>query len=494
MAVVELPVSAVKPNPRNPRRDFDAAGLDELAQSIREVGVLQPVLVVPDDGGYRLVAGERRYRAACLAGQETIPAIVRDLTPEQEVQVMLIENLQRQELNPVEEAAALHALVSEFGWKQEALAQKLGVSQPWVANRIRLLRLPAEVLDLISRGILTAHHGLALLKVAAAEDIWRECVERFRRWETPAARAGSVVDDVIKEKGRPLFTKSSWSKPLFDLRECTDAKCRYRVHAAILTWDGAEAEEDEGQEPARRERPFCLKPSCWDEKQQKALEEENRRRQQEWEERRRALGEGAGSCTAIVENPREELGYDNYRWFGGTQVDPVECALSGCGKLQLGRYFDGILKELCLDPSCFEKKLKRLQKKSAEEEKARRKELEVRIRAFVDAVDGPPGGRMLVFLAAQMLMYGPTSSQWTHEKIRREVYKRYGWPYEWKTDYAGWRENIDDLVARFATLEETELWRVLVFASLRPVEPNDRIFAKVFGDGDEAGEGHPGGD
>jgi ParB family transcriptional regulator, chromosome partitioning protein len=163
----ELPVELVKPNPSQPRTRFDAAALDALAASIASSGVVQPLLVRPlHDGSYELLAGERRWRAAQQAGLEKVPAIVRDSEQAERLQVALIENMVREDLNPVEEARACSALVDELGVSKEELARRVGRSRPAVSNLIRLLDLPDEALELLESGELSEGHGRALLTVS----------------------------------------------------------------------------------------------------------------------------------------------------------------------------------------------------------------------------------------------------------------------------------------------------------------------------------------
>ncbi len=159
-----LPVELIVPNPGQPRRSFDETALEALAGSLRERGVLQPVLVRPVAGGtYELVAGERRWRAAQIAGMETIPALVRDRDDAEALEAALIENMAREDLNPVEEARACAALVEELGLTREAVGLRVGRSRVAVTNLLRLLDLPDEALELLERGEITEGHGRALL-------------------------------------------------------------------------------------------------------------------------------------------------------------------------------------------------------------------------------------------------------------------------------------------------------------------------------------------
>ncbi len=167
--LVEIPVSAIAPNPRQPRETFDEGSLAALARSIAEVGVLQPIVVRRGDQGYELVAGERRLRAARLAGLATIPAVIRETDDTESLREALIENIHREDLGPLEQAAAFQELQDDLGVSQETLAERLGYSRPHIANTIRLLQLPAEVQRLLAEGTLSAGHGRALLALSDPE-------------------------------------------------------------------------------------------------------------------------------------------------------------------------------------------------------------------------------------------------------------------------------------------------------------------------------------
>jgi ParB family transcriptional regulator, chromosome partitioning protein len=166
----EIPVELIAPNPRQPRRDFDEGALVQLADSLRERGVLQPVLLRPIPGGtYELIAGERRWRAAQLADFETVPALVRPHDDAESLELALIENMAREDLNPVEEARACALLVDELGLTREDVGRRVGRSRVAVSNLLRLLDLPDEVLDLLAAGHLTEGHGRALLTTSDHE-------------------------------------------------------------------------------------------------------------------------------------------------------------------------------------------------------------------------------------------------------------------------------------------------------------------------------------
>lgn len=155
--------SALSPNRYQPRRTFTEEALEELAASIRQHGVIQPLIVRRSEGGYEIIAGERRWRAAQLAGLETVPVVVRDLSDDRLLTIALVENLQRENLGPLEEAAALDTLMRQLDLNQEALAAEVGRSRPYVANALRLLQLGQTATQLLSEGRLTAGHARALL-------------------------------------------------------------------------------------------------------------------------------------------------------------------------------------------------------------------------------------------------------------------------------------------------------------------------------------------
>ena len=165
-----IPVNSIKPNPQQPRRDFKPRELDELAVSIKEHGILQPILLTEKvDGGYEIVAGERRWRAAQLAGLATLPAIVKKMADQQKLEVALIENIQRENLNPLEEAFAFERLMKEFNFTQQQVADKVGKSRPAIANTLRLLDLPEEIKKALIDGRINMGQARALLGLDSQE-------------------------------------------------------------------------------------------------------------------------------------------------------------------------------------------------------------------------------------------------------------------------------------------------------------------------------------
>ncbi len=197
-SMVELEVSQVRPNPRQPRRVFDDDAIHRLADSVRADGVVQPIVVRDTGDGYEIVAGERRWRAARIAGLRTIPSIVRSADERELLILALAENVAREDLNPVDQARAYAVLADELDLSQTEIARRVGKSRPAVANTMRLLELPDEVLDLISAGTLSEGHGRALLQ-ASGQD------ERVGLAKIAVARGWSVRDceAAAKRAGKP---------------------------------------------------------------------------------------------------------------------------------------------------------------------------------------------------------------------------------------------------------------------------------------------------
>ena len=167
----EIALNELDPNPEQPRRAFDREALETLAESIRQSGVLQPLLVTPEGARYRIVAGERRFRAARMAGLQTEPCVVREMDERERMEAALIENLQREDLNPIEEANGIRALMDECGYTQETAAQRVGRSRPAVANLLRLLNLPEDIQALVESGEISGGHARVLAGIR--DEAWQ---------------------------------------------------------------------------------------------------------------------------------------------------------------------------------------------------------------------------------------------------------------------------------------------------------------------------------
>lgn len=199
-STVKLKISEIEPNREQPRHDFDDKALAELAESISQHGVLQPLLVRPIlGGGYQIVAGERRYRASRMAGVTEVPVVIRELTDSQTMELALIENLQRENLTPIEEAQGYKTLIDEHDFSQEDVSRTVGKSRPAIANALRLLNLPKQVIDMVAKNEISAGHARALL---ALEDEAKICeiAEEIIDKELSVRQVEKLIKDAKSEK------------------------------------------------------------------------------------------------------------------------------------------------------------------------------------------------------------------------------------------------------------------------------------------------------
>jgi ParB family transcriptional regulator, chromosome partitioning protein len=204
-----LPVGFLRPNPRNPRKDFDPAELDELAVSIRERGVVQPILVRPVPGvlnAFEIIAGERRWRAAQKAGLHDVPVVIHEVSDREALELAIIENVQRADLNPLEEAFGYQQLIEQHGYNHGQLAEVIGKSRPHIANTLRLLKLPERVQDYVRSGQLSAGHARALVTHADPETAARRIVEAGMSVREAEALA---EDGRRKASGKPPVPKDA---------------------------------------------------------------------------------------------------------------------------------------------------------------------------------------------------------------------------------------------------------------------------------------------
>lgn len=210
-AVVTLPIESLVPNPDQPRRHFDETALAELAASIREKGVIQPLVVRAKGAQYEIVAGERRWRAAQRAQVHELPVVVRDFTDTEVLEIAIIENVQRADLNAVEEAQGYRALIDRFGHTQEKLAEVLGKSRSYLANALRLLNLPDDVQTLVRDGKLSAGHARALITADDAGTVARKVVAEglsVRQTEAMMKRGDSAPKPKPRPKGKDSDTQA----------------------------------------------------------------------------------------------------------------------------------------------------------------------------------------------------------------------------------------------------------------------------------------------
>lgn len=214
--VSDIELSLIDNNPNQPRKNFDATALNELAESIKRYGVVQPVVLVKRNNRYLIVAGERRFRASKIAGLKKIPAVVRDYNEMQIKEISLLENLQREDLNPIECAKALDSLLKDYGWTQEILADKLGKSRPSIANTLRLLALSKEVIELVESGKLSAGHARSLVVVSDPE-IQLE-LAKLAITKRITVRE---LEKAVKDKQKPVKYKSPIKEQSAELKDFT---------------------------------------------------------------------------------------------------------------------------------------------------------------------------------------------------------------------------------------------------------------------------------
>ena len=200
--VLELPIDSIYPNPHQPRQQFDPAALEELSRSIAEAGVLQPLSVRRTPAGWELIAGERRLRAARLAGLTTVPCLPVEADDETSSLLALIENIQRADLDVWEEAAALLQLIGQFHLSQEEAGRRVGMSQSAVANKLRLLKLPPDVIDRLRQAGLTERHARALLRLPSPE-VQRSALDHIIRYQLNVAKAEAYVDKLCRQQDIP---------------------------------------------------------------------------------------------------------------------------------------------------------------------------------------------------------------------------------------------------------------------------------------------------
>jgi ParB family transcriptional regulator, chromosome partitioning protein len=216
--VQEVSVKELRPNPYQPRKVFDQKAIDELKESIQEHGILQPILARKSIKGYEIILGERRFRAATEAGLKTVPVIIKDYSEDKMMEVALIENLQREDLNPVEEAQAYQKLIDHLKLTQEELASRVGKSRPHIANHIRLLQLPKPVLELLSNGMITMGHGRALLGLKKKSKM-QQVVQRITDDGLNVRQLEKLIQDINMNVSRGTKKKTAQTNVFFKEKE-----------------------------------------------------------------------------------------------------------------------------------------------------------------------------------------------------------------------------------------------------------------------------------
>jgi ParB family chromosome partitioning protein len=501
-----VPIAALYPNPANPRKRIDEEALAKLTESIHQVGILEPLLVVPDDTGfldrdslqvvsdrrYRIVFGERRYRAALAAGLQKVPVIIRELTPAQEFTIMLTENLQREDLNALEEAEAYRA-ATDRGWTQERLAAELGISQETISKRIRLLSLPEEIREIILRGIISPSHGLALCKVAHRPKLAILLAEKLKG--VSVARAEETIDGYIRDNGNfhPLFMWHAYNSPKFNPDQAGCSKCVDR----ILVKTEATAEH---------RHPWCLNRKCWADHQAEAEQVEKECNV------RAAVESGVLPGVSVHENVDGDsedqtekqplpqvpeivnLDPNSYERFG--QISRERC--DGCQLILsvIGR--NNQVEQVCTDPGCMANKIKDLREdeeaqREAEAEDWEREKLGL-IKAahpFATPVDGTWTGdwalnatdahRYLVYMVAQAARI--MSASWDDYSVIDQICDLFGWTPPTFEEWSQEDQVMAYLVEKLKTLNYDDLKRALFVALLWPVGKGDYVYQLTLGTG-----------
>ncbi|CAI8851349.1 ParB-like partition protein [Bacillus cereus VDM021] len=216
--IQEIALTELRPNPYQPRKNFQKEAIQELAASIKEHGILQPLIVRKSIKGYEIVAGERRYRAAKEACLEKVPAVVRELNEQQMMEFALLENLQREDLNPMEEALAYQMLMDELNVTQEQLARRLGKSRPYIANYVRLLTLPSFVQEMIANGSLSMAHGRTLLTIKDEEQL-KSLLKRIEKEGLNVRQLEQIVQQIHQRVSRETKTVKRERNIFFEERE-----------------------------------------------------------------------------------------------------------------------------------------------------------------------------------------------------------------------------------------------------------------------------------
>ncbi|ACB86471.1 ParB/RepB/Spo0J family partition protein [Natranaerobius thermophilus] len=213
----ELPIEQLEPNPHQPRKEFSDEALEELANSIKAHGVIQPIIVVPQGNKYVIVAGERRYRAAKQADLATIPAIIKDFSETQMMQIALLENIQREDLNPIDKGEALKKLIDEHGLTQNQLSKELGIGRSSLANILRILQLEPKVSNMVRKGVLTEGHARALLSLKGDEQI--QLAEEISQKGFSVRETEKKVKDLLKKDKEKPKRDSSKDPFINDIEE-----------------------------------------------------------------------------------------------------------------------------------------------------------------------------------------------------------------------------------------------------------------------------------
>ena len=235
--LMQIPIDRISPNPHQPRQQMDELKLQELAASIREHGLIQPIVVTQIGDRYQIIAGERRWRASQLAGLTSVPVFIKETTPQQMLELALVENIQRADLNPLEEAEAYAQLMNEFGLTQEVVAQRVGKSRTAIANTLRLLKLPETLKEALAAGKISEGHARTLLSISkprAQQDALHKIIQRGLN----VRQTEALVRQIMANQGSPPKTRPALTPHDRDLIERFQAKLGTKVE--MNRYDSAE--------------------------------------------------------------------------------------------------------------------------------------------------------------------------------------------------------------------------------------------------------------
>ena len=461
------PIDWIFPNPLNPRKKFDQAKLEELAQSIQEVGVLQPLVVTldsssqPEKPRYRIIAGERRWRAAKLAGLEKISITVVTVTEKQEAQIMMIENLQREDLDPIDEARAFQSLTRDHGWKQQDLAKELGVSQAHIANRIRLLKLPEEIQDNISAGIIPHSVGKELVTYAKVPGVTKEIQKQVDKASKTDAELNpqeilSNAKNSAWNNTKPLHKEDAWPAPEFDLiRPCE--QCDRRV--TLPKPYGGE-----------KRYPRCLDKDCWEERQEEASREKQSQ----------AIEQAAQVSGVDKEKIIVLKGYGEYRYM--RENISLECET--CENRKIGVMGYRVEPEtICTKPDCFDEK----QKSKYEEASRERQKEGIVFEEWKDQLISQEGTvrETLHFMSALAVENMVIES--SDDEIE-SLCDHFGWDHFFEDVGCIAEEEAREIVKRLGGLSEHDLWWVIRFCLIKPISVHSDVYQVMFGEGEKEKE------
>lgn len=453
-------IELISENPYNPRKRFDEEKLAELAESIKEVGIIQPLVVTRGADGYMLIAGERRLKAAKMAGLEYVPVAYRETNARDIRPLMLIENLQREDLDPIEEANAFRVLTQDHGWKQTELAEKLGISQSHIANRIRLLVLPESVQEGISDGRVTATVGKELATYAKVPGVAELLDEAMSDGDGDSESLIWTAKNNAYDHVMPLHKEDHY-QPRFDLQSCVGCKEKTMLPGR---WS------DTGR------LPWCTDVRCWEEKQEAALREIAEKAKQQAIE--------AGEKVLEL----KDLPSESYAGLGAARFDTADC--TQCEHRRQGRHSwmdEGESVDICLNPECYTLRQKEADNAERQREKALKEAHKERKDSLIAGFfpqalfEGDPDKdcsdfKALVYMAAWIIYY---------RNEEDAIYERYGWEIP---EGLSWGEKTQHLVQQLTTLTTAELLRALFFVTLESASYGDVVFQVVYGEGAPADE------